>query len=62
MKILRCADLGFDCDYEIRAQSEEDVLHEAAEHVHQEHGVEVTAELTGRVQRHLQDQKEGDSM
>jgi len=32
MKVLRCRDIGFDCDSVIRAETEEDVLWQAAEH------------------------------
>jgi predicted small metal-binding protein len=54
--------LGFDCGYEIHAQSEDDVLRQAAEHAQQEHGVEVTAELAAQVQRLIHDQKEEDAV
>ena len=45
MKVLHCRDVGFDCDHEIHAQSEEEVLRQAAEHAQSKHGVEVTPEL-----------------
>ena len=31
-KVLRCKDVGMDCDFEARAESEEEVLKQAAEH------------------------------
>ncbi|MFQ6066971.1 MAG: DUF1059 domain-containing protein, partial [bacterium] len=31
-KVLRCRDTGMDCDYEIRAETEEEILKKAAEH------------------------------
>ena len=61
MKILRCRDAGFDCDHEIRAQSEEEVLREAAEHVQQVHRVEVTPELAAQVQSLIRDQTQEDT-
>ncbi len=45
MKTLRCRDVGFDCDKEIRAEREEDVMQQAAEHVKTDHGVDVTPEI-----------------
>ena len=58
MKVLRCRDVGFDCEHEIRAQSEEEVLRQAAEHARTEHGVEVTPELAVQVQSLIHDEKE----
>ena len=33
MKHLRCRDAGFDCDHEIQADTVDEVLQQAAEHV-----------------------------
>ena len=38
-KLLRCRDVGFDCDAEIRAESEEEVLEKAARHASEAHGI-----------------------
>ena len=32
MKTLRCREIGFDCDHETRAESEDEVLRDAAAH------------------------------
>jgi predicted small metal-binding protein len=56
MKILRCREVGFDCDQEIRAQSEEEVLRDAAEHAQQVHGIKLTPELAVQVQSLIHDQ------
>ena len=56
MKILRCREVGFDCDQVIRAQSEEEVLREAAEHAQQIHRVEVTPALAAQVQSYIHDE------
>jgi predicted small metal-binding protein len=50
MKTLRCRDVGFDCDHEIRADTEEGVLQQAAEHAQSVHGVTVTPEVAAQVQ------------
>ena len=38
-KVLRCADLGMNCAYEIHAESEEAVLQLAAEHAEKDYGI-----------------------
>jgi predicted small metal-binding protein len=55
MKLVRCREVGFDCDQEIRAESEEEVLHQAAEHVHIVHRIQVTPEVAAQVQSHIRD-------
>ena len=42
---MRCRDVGFDCDGVVRAESEEELLRQVAEHAQTVHGVEVTPEL-----------------
>ena len=39
MKELRCRDVGFDCEAVIRAESEQEVMRQAAEHASREHGL-----------------------
>lgn len=39
-KLLRCRDVGFDCDAEVRAESEEELLRLVAEHARDVHGLE----------------------
>ena len=50
MKILRCRDAGFDCDHEIRAASEEEILWEVVEHAREAHNIEVTVEMAEQVE------------
>jgi predicted small metal-binding protein len=45
MKTLHCRDAGFDCEGVIRADSDEEVLNQAAKHALEVHGVEATPEL-----------------
>ena len=49
MKQVRCKDLGFDCDHEIQAETEEEVLKQVAEHAVTVHQLEVTPELVEQV-------------
>lgn len=37
MKVLYCKDVGFDCGYVARANSEEELLQQVAQHAEQEH-------------------------
>jgi predicted small metal-binding protein len=45
MKTLKCRDAGFDCDAQIHANTDEEILAQAAEHASKVHGVTVTPEL-----------------
>lgn len=38
--VIRCRELGFDCDGVIRADTEEEALEQAAEHAREEHGLD----------------------
>lgn len=49
MKQLRCAELGFDCDYQIEAESEAEILQQAAQHAQTVHGLTVTPEIAAQV-------------
>ena len=45
MKTLNCRDAGFDCDAQIQASTDDEVLAQAADHASSVHGVTVTPEL-----------------
>ena len=49
MKVLKCADVGFQCDGVIRAPTEEEVLQQAAAHAKQVHQLDVTPEIAEKV-------------
>lgn len=44
MKVLRCRDVGFDCDSVMRAETEEEILRQAAEHAKTVHGLSQISE------------------
>lgn len=53
--IVRCRDVGFDCEGVCRAESEEELLKQVAEHAHSAHGVEeVTDEIVAKVKSVIQ--------
>ena len=45
MKVLVCRELGFDCDGEIRAEDEGEILRQAAEHAQKVHQFAITPEV-----------------
>ena len=49
MKVLKCADVGFQCEGVIRAESVDEVLQQAAAHAKQVHQVDVTPEIADKV-------------
>jgi predicted small metal-binding protein len=49
-KVLRCRDVGMDCDFVARADSEEELLKKAAEHAAKTHNMkEIPAEVLSKV-------------
>jgi predicted small metal-binding protein len=57
MKTLHCRDLGFDCPGVIRANTEEEILKQAAQHAQEVHGVTVTPELAQQIKGLIRDEK-----
>ena len=43
--ILRCRDVGPDCDADMRGDTEDEILEQAVAHSQADHGLEVTPEL-----------------
>jgi predicted small metal-binding protein len=57
MKVLYCRDVGFDCEGVVRAESEEELLRQVAEHAQTVHDVEVTPELVEKVKSLIRDEE-----
>jgi len=57
MKTLNCSDAGFDCGAKIQAESEEEVLSQAAEHAQAEHNIQVTPELAAQIKTLIKDEE-----
>jgi len=58
MKVLRCRDVGFDCDAVMRAETEEEVLQQAAEHAKAAHDLsEISEEAVAKVRTVIRDEK-----
>ena len=55
-KVLRCRDVGFDCDAEVRADSEAEVMARVAAHARDVHGIaEVPDEVAQRALAAIRD-------
>ncbi len=56
-KVIRCRDVGFDCDGVIKAKTEDEALALAAEHAKSVHGVkEITPEIVNKIKAVMTEQ------
>jgi predicted small metal-binding protein len=56
-KVLRCRDVGMDCDFEARAETEEELLQKAAEHAEAVHNLkEIPEEVLAQVRAAIRDE------
>ena len=58
MKELRCRDVGFDCDAIVHAETEEEILAQAAAHAKEVHNVDVTPEQAEQIAKLIHDKPE----
>ncbi len=56
MKLVRCRDHGFDCEFEAHGHSEDDVLSQAANHATSVHGLQVTPEVVQQVRNSIREE------
>lgn len=56
MKTLHCSDAGFDCSAVIQANTEEEILQQAAEHARTVHNVEVTPQMAAQITTLIKDE------
>ncbi|MFZ0584414.1 MAG: DUF1059 domain-containing protein [Candidatus Acidiferrales bacterium] len=57
-KILRCRDVGVDCDFVARGASEEEVMEKAKEHAGKDHGfAEIPQALADKARAAIQDEE-----
>lgn len=56
-KVLKCRDVGVDCDFVARGESEQEVLKQTAEHAKQDHGMDgIPPELMAKVKAAVHDE------
>ncbi len=57
-KTLRCRDVGMDCDFVARGNTEDEILKKAAEHAKAAHNMnEIPHELLSKVRSVIRDEK-----
>ena len=58
-KVITCRDVGVDCDFVARGQTEEEILAQCAEHARSAHGMnELPPDLAEKVRSSIRDEKE----
>ncbi len=58
-KTVNCRDVGVDCDFTARGETEQEVLEQCAEHARTAHGMnEIPAELQDKVRGAIRDESE----
>ena len=56
-KVLQCRDLGMQCDFQARGETEQEVMQKAAEHAKSAHKIdEITPDLAARVKSAIHDE------
>ncbi len=56
-KIVSCREVGVDCDFVAKGETEQEVLQECAEHARKEHGMtELPADLAEKVRGAIRDE------
>lgn len=58
MKTINCSEAGFECDYVVKGQSEEEVMKNGADHAIREHGMkpeEITPQFKEKVRSLIRD-------
>jgi len=56
-KVVTCKDVGVDCDFVARGETEQDILQQAAEHARTAHNMtEIPAELADKVRGAIRDE------
>ncbi|WP_461101824.1 DUF1059 domain-containing protein [Spirosoma koreense] len=56
MKVLHCRDVGFDCPGIVRAESETEVLQQAAQHAQEVHHVTISPEMAEQIKPLIHDE------
>ena len=54
-KLLKCRDLGPDCDAEVGGETVDEILEQVGKHAQSVHGMEVTPELVEAVRNAIKD-------
>ncbi len=56
-KVIRCREVGVDCDFEARGETVEEVMQKCAEHARKDHNMtEIPPELAAKVRAAMRDE------
>ncbi|NIO04331.1 MAG: DUF1059 domain-containing protein [Proteobacteria bacterium] len=56
-KVLRCKDVGMDCDFVVRGETEEEILEQTAQHAEAVHDMrEIPEEVLAKVRAAIHDE------
>ena len=56
--VVKCRDVGVDCDFEARGQTEQEVMQKCADHARAEHGMkEIPADMAAKVKAAIHQEK-----
>jgi predicted small metal-binding protein len=62
-KVIRCRDVGVDCDFEGRGETEQEILDQCAEHGRTSHGMQkLSPELVAKVRSAIREEPEGQAV
>jgi predicted small metal-binding protein len=57
-KVVQCRDVGVDCDFEARGETEQEVLQKCADHAKSAHGMDqIPADLAAKVRASIHDEE-----
>jgi predicted small metal-binding protein len=57
-KVVKCRDVGVDCDFVARGQTEQEVMKACTEHARSAHGMdEIPTELVAKVKASIREEK-----
>lgn len=57
-KVVKCRDVGMDCDFVARGETDREVLKKCADHARTEHGMDsIPTEVAAKVKAAIRDEK-----
>lgn len=57
-KIMKCRDVGMDCNFQAHGKTDEEVMKQAEQHAKEKHGITtMTPDLAARVRAAIKEQK-----
>ena len=55
-KLLKCRDVGLDCNFEVRGRTEEEILQKTGQHAQSVHKMQVTPQVVEAVRKAIRDE------